>query len=123
MNPATAAIVGATALVFLAAPLFLVAANRRGRLARWDEREAQRLARLRLDRPPPRWLRWIVAVLLAGYVVTAVLLWFKHSQNRWIPLVQLPSLLWPAFWTLGGRWRARLTGRRGDRGDQDVPKT
>ncbi len=122
VNLATAATVGATVLVFLAAPLFLATANRRGRLARWDEREAQRLARLRLDRPPPRWLRWTVAVLLAGYVVMAVLLWVKHSQDRWIPLFQLPSLFL-AFWTLGERWRARLTGRRGDRGGQDIPKT
>jgi hypothetical protein len=103
-------IASAFALVFLCAPFLLVVANRRGRLARWDEHERRRLARPWLEVPPPRWLQWVMVILLASYLPAEAFIW-QRSHDVGLVLLQLPSILWLAVWTVGWRWRVKLIQR------------
>jgi hypothetical protein len=103
-------IASAFALVFLCAPLLLLVANRSGRLARWDEQERRRLARPYLETPPPRWLQWVVLILLVSYLPVEAFIW-QRSHDVGLVLLQLPSILWLAGWTVGWRWRVKLIQR------------
>jgi hypothetical protein len=100
----------AFAAVFLCAPFLLIAANRSGRLARWDERERKRLARPWNEIPPPRWLQWVLLVLLVSYLPAEAFIW-QRRHNLALVLLQVPSILWLAVWTVGWRWRVKLLQR------------
>ena len=98
------------ALAFLCAPFLLLVANRRGRLARWDEKERKRLARPWREVAAPRWLQWVSLILLASYLPVDAIIW-QRRHDLGLVLVQLPSIFWLAVWTVRWRWCVRLIQR------------